>query len=511
MGEAIKKNANKKINVCKVCNHQVEKVSWLICSVCGKEFDRVETVTKPSCQVCTSAYKCDGTLYCADGTDSYEVYHCDTCNIHIPTMNIIGSNFRDGFICKICDKELQEQDVLEIILDNGESESAGTEIEKDDWSNDDWGVYEPSEIASDQQTNDAEIEQFQNGNKFASLPIENNSPSIVPDDVSVITLVALIFDGVVAAYRFKTDMGYYDITRKKAIEYGVSGYKVEKAIKLERYNGMLVTQSEINNQRCIPDITGSDEDCEKLFNALFKEPEDDWGTYETTENVLNQQPNNITSKRAKYLSPSVQYAITTALANIMNGAFWGFTDMKNIQSHIEAIKAEPNITARKLGNACLIEVQPGFLLNAVQAIDPNAITQGDLNNIQRSMAEALIAFEKFLISKGKLIAKGTAFGGTVGIYCINDTENIVFKGTNYPAFRVTMGDALRLLAQYGYEINVGGRFTPAMQAVNAGNALWESANLSPTKTGIFIDIRSTLSAEQIKAKEAEFKQRYGLV
>lgn len=219
---------------------------------------------------------------------------------------------------------------------------------------------------------------------------------------------------------------------------------------------------------------------------------------------------NESAKRAKQFSPSVQYAITTALANIMNGAFWGFTDMKSIQSHVEAIKAEPNITARKLGNACLIEVQPGFLLNAVQAIDPNAITQGDLNNIQRSMAEALMSFEKFLISKGKLIAKGTPFGGTVGIYCINDTESIVFKGTNYPAFRVTMGDALRLLAQYGYEISVGGNFIPAMQAVNAGNALWESANLSPTKTGIFINIRSTLSAEQIKAKEAEFKQRYGL-
>lgn len=511
MDEAIKKNANKKIKVCKVCNHQVEKVSWLICSVCGKEFDRIETVTKPSCQVCTSAYKCDGTLYCADGTASYEVYHCDNCNVHIPTMNIIGSNFRDEFICKICDKELQEQDVLEIILDNGESEIAGTEMEKDDWANDDWGVYEPSEIASAQQTDDVEMEPFQNSNKFASLPIENNSPSIVPDDVSVITLVALIFDGVVAAYRFKTDKGYYDITRKKAIEYGVSGYKVEKAIKLERYNGMLVTQSEIDNQRCIPDITGSDEDCEKLFNALFKEPEDDGGTYETTENVSYQQPNNITSKRAKQLSPSVQYAIRTALANIMNGAFWGFTDMKNIQSHIEAIKAEPNITARKLGNACLIEVQPGFLLNAVQAIDPNAITQGDLNNIQRSMAEALVAFERFLIRYGKQIENGKAFQNIVGIYGITDMECVVMQGTNYPAFRVSMGDALRLLAQYGYEINVGGQFMKPMQAIDAGEALWESATLSPTKKCVFIDIKSTLSPEQIKAKEAEFKQRYGLV
>ena len=107
------------------------------------------------------------------------------------------------------------------------------------------------------------------GDKFIDLPVEVETPSIVPDDVNVITLVALIFDGVVAAYRFKTDMGYFDITRKKAMEYGVSGFKVEKAIRLERYNGMLVTQSEIKNRRCIPDISGSADDCRKLFESLF--------------------------------------------------------------------------------------------------------------------------------------------------------------------------------------------------------------------------------------------------
>lgn len=219
---------------------------------------------------------------------------------------------------------------------------------------------------------------------------------------------------------------------------------------------------------------------------------------------------NESAKKAKQFSPSVQYAITTALANVMNGAFWGFTDMKDVQSHVEAIKAEPNITARKLGNACLIEVQPSFLLSAVQAIDPNVINQRDLNDIQKSMAEAKIAFEKFLIQKGKLIAKGTPFGGTIGIYCINDVTNIAYRGTNYPAFRVTMGDALQLLAKYGYQVNIGGRFIPATQAAQAGNALWESAQLAPTKTGIFINIRSTYSAEQIKQCEADFKARYGL-
>ena len=215
---------------------------------------------------------------------------------------------------------------------------------------------------------------------------------------------------------------------------------------------------------------------------------------------------NESAKRAKQLSPSVQYAITAVLGNIMNGAFWGFTDMKDIMEHMEAIKAEPRISARKLGNACLLEVQPDFLLSAVQAVDPNALTQKDLNDIQTSMAEARISLEKFLLSNAK---KGS-FGGAVGIYCLNDVTTITYRGVSYPAFRTNMADTLVLLNQYGYEINVDNRFVPARDAVNYGNKLWESSQLSPTRTGIFVNIRYANTVEFAKKKEAEFKQKYGL-
>lgn len=105
--------------------------------------------------------------------------------------------------------------------------------------------------------------------KFSDLNKNIQNESIVPDGITSITLVALKFDGVVVAYRFKTDKGYFDITRAEALKHGVSGFKIEKAIQLERFNGMLVTKSEIKNKRCIPDISGSDEDCKKLFDALF--------------------------------------------------------------------------------------------------------------------------------------------------------------------------------------------------------------------------------------------------
>ena len=88
---------------------------------------------------------------------------------------------------------------------------------------------------------------------------------------------------------------------------------------------------------------------------------------------------NAAAQRAKQMSPSIQYAIVQVLPNINNGAFWGFTDMKGIQGHIDAIRnSGGNITARQLGNACLIEVNPSYMVNAVTAIDPNAVTQKDV-------------------------------------------------------------------------------------------------------------------------------------
>lgn len=224
---------------------------------------------------------------------------------------------------------------------------------------------------------------------------------------------------------------------------------------------------------------------------------------------VNRNKANAAAQKAKQMSPSVQYAIVQVLPNIINGAFWGFTDMRGIQEHIEAIKnSNGQITARQLGNACLIEVSPQFLIPAVSQIDANAITQKDVQVMTQARADAQIALERFLISKGKASEKmGKPFSGTVGIYCTNDVTTINYKGVSYPAFRVDMQTALSLLHMYGYRVRVNGNFIPADQAANAGQALWSSTILAPTKTGLFIDIVCTYSAAQIKELEKQFKAR----
>lgn len=213
------------------------------------------------------------------------------------------------------------------------------------------------------------------------------------------------------------------------------------------------------------------------------------------------------AKRASQLPPSTQYAICQVVPNMLSGVFWAFTDMADIKEHFEALKSDQNITARKLQNACLIEVNPQYLMKAVMLVDPNLLVQQDLNNIQVSMASAKMDFEKFLIKGCK---QASPFAGTVGIYCVNEVTTIVYKGVTYPAFRLSMGDALYLLDHYGYNVKVKGQLYPAMQAMKLGQNLWESTVLSPTKTGIFISIAATLNAEQVKPLEAEYKTRYGI-
>lgn len=224
-----------------------------------------------------------------------------------------------------------------------------------------------------------------------------------------------------------------------------------------------------------------------------------------------RQRANAAASRAKQMPESIQYAIVTVLPNIVNGAFWGFTDKKSVERHIDAIReAKGNLSARLLGNACLIEVNPQYMVTAVAKIDPQAVTQADLNNMKNKMAEAEITFEKWLIAKAKTKQGQQPFGGTIGIYCINDVSTITYKGVNYPAFRVDMQKALGYLGRYGYKVQVNGQFMDVNQAVASGQALWSSTILSPTKTGLFISVQSTYSNEQIKQLEQQFKQRYGV-
>ncbi|MEE3392097.1 MAG: hypothetical protein VZR00_02090 [Lachnospiraceae bacterium] len=98
---------------------------------------------------------------------------------------------------------------------------------------------------------------------------EEDTGSIVPDDIKSIKLLALIFDKKVVGYRFKTDKGYFDVTVEKAAEYGMNSHKVRTGLQVEKHNGIMISKTEIKENKLVPNVTDSQEDCDKLFNLLY--------------------------------------------------------------------------------------------------------------------------------------------------------------------------------------------------------------------------------------------------
>lgn len=210
-------------------------------------------------------------------------------------------------------------------------------------------------------------------------------------------------------------------------------------------------------------------------------------------------------KRASQLPESTQVAIITVLPNIVNGAFWGFTTVKEMQKDAEALKTDKNITLRKIGKKddVIVEVDPNYLVKAVSLVGGDAvISKSTVERMKDGIARGIADIEKFLIHKGK---KGN-FEGLIGVYCVNDTTSITYKGVSYPSFRVPLARVLQACNKYKYMVEVGGKYVTPQQAMQSGQALFDSVILSPTKTGAFIKIKSVGTEEFYKEEDAKIKK-----
>ena len=207
------------------------------------------------------------------------------------------------------------------------------------------------------------------------------------------------------------------------------------------------------------------------------------------------------AKRAEELPMSTQLAIITVLPNIVNGASWGFSTLDEMSNYADDLKKDSNICIRKLSkNDVVVEVDPKYLIYATSALSKDIIKKKDLDRMVEDSTKALVDFEKFLINKAKF-----NFAGLVGVYCTNDTTTITYKGTSYPAFRIKLIQALELCNKYRYLVKVNNKWITPSEAIKSGQTLFDSLVLSPTKTGVFMQIRSTATPEVIKELETAFK------
>lgn len=216
------------------------------------------------------------------------------------------------------------------------------------------------------------------------------------------------------------------------------------------------------------------------------------------------------SKNLNKFDESTQFAVSKVVPNVLGGVFWGFVPENEMKRHLKSLNANPNINIHQIQSGYIVEIEPSYCIQVIQAVDSQAITQKDINVMRNNIAEAQIAFEKYLINKGKKPDPNTnqPYQGVIGVYCINDVTTICHKGTNYPAFRLDANAFCQLLQKYGYKIQYGTKWFDPMQLYQSGD-LFKLMLISPTKTGAFIYIGTTVSYDQMKQAEKNFKAVYG--
>lgn len=144
------------------------------------------------------------------------------------------------------------------------------DMNEDDFDDD---FIDPEMIAKPTQSiessdDDEEEEIDQSKSKFSD-ELAKPQTSIVPD-IKQIRVVSLKIDGDVVGYRFKTDVGAFDMRRSVALSYGLGGFKIEKFITIESINGLFMSKSEMKSHKLIPDVSDCEADCRKLIDALFQ-------------------------------------------------------------------------------------------------------------------------------------------------------------------------------------------------------------------------------------------------
>lgn len=121
---------------------------------------------------------------------------------------------------------------------------------------------------------DGEIYSWKTDSIVGDEPEPSAAPAaqvgVVPDGITSIRAVALKYDGKVIAFRFKTDKGTFDMSKEVATQYGLSGFKSEKFIALKNVNGILMSETEMQKNVLIPDVSENEADCRKLISTIFR-------------------------------------------------------------------------------------------------------------------------------------------------------------------------------------------------------------------------------------------------
>lgn len=218
---------------------------------------------------------------------------------------------------------------------------------------------------------------------------------------------------------------------------------------------------------------------------------------------------NIEERIEKTLSDGAKVALVLCANAFRFGGNWGYLtqDSEELKGYLETLKTErQHVKAFRVSNGALVLVNENFLASNVNAVVPNAITGSFVEKAKQRRREEQERFNKFLKnvvsgkSKYTKNAKGN-FALTLGIFSVNETNSIRLNGQEYPAYKITLIEALEFLNQLtkeGYKVYVHAvkedgtsvYDTPFNLGSNSKGiqAVYRGLEISDTKTGVFLKI-----------------------
>lgn len=215
-------------------------------------------------------------------------------------------------------------------------------------------------------------------------------------------------------------------------------------------------------------------------------------------------------KDIEALSDGAKLAIVLSANSFRFGGNWAFikSERKDFRSQLETLKPErPHIKAIPVSNGALILSSENYLAHTVNSVVPNAINGSFVDMANKRRADEKVRFQKFVesVAKGKSKHVKTAKGYrelTVGIFSVNDTNAIRINGTDYPAYKLTLIEALEYVNQltstgskvYARAVKEDGSevfdqiFNLATNSKGV-QALYRGLEIAESETGVFLTLR----------------------
>jgi len=214
--------------------------------------------------------------------------------------------------------------------------------------------------------------------------------------------------------------------------------------------------------------------------------------------------------RASHLTDGEQLAIIMCANSFRFGGHWGFirNTKKEFTEVVNSLKDEkPNVKLISVSNGVLILADTNFLAVNVNKLVPNAINGSFAERAKKCLEEEREKFSKFIknVVSGKsshLKKEKGYYELKLGIYSINHTNAIRLNGEDYPAYKLTMIEALDMahkLEASGMQVYVRALDENKKEVFDrvfhlAGNSKGQSAilrglEISETDTGVFITFR----------------------